>query len=171
MVAPSPTWNANVSKRDPAVTSRMMSAVRNKNSRAELALRHALHAGGLRYRLHCKDLPGRPDIAVKKYKLAIFVDGDFWHGNAHHVRGLSRLEDLFPSRTEWWVAKIQRTARRDAEVTKRLRAGGWTVVRIWESSVLGSPGDAAKRVFVLLGGTWLGGRKGLAQSLEGTRPL
>lgn len=132
--------------RDPAVTSKMMAAVRNKDSKAELALRRALHARGVRYRLHARDVLGRPDVVIRSKRLAVFVDGDFWHGNAHRLRGLDRLEDLFPNRTDWWMAKLEKTMARDRHVTAQLQAGGWTVVRIWESAVLASPEDAADRV-------------------------
>jgi DNA mismatch endonuclease (patch repair protein) len=136
--------------RDPAVTSKMMAKVRNKDSKAELALRRALHARGLRYRLHARDVLGRPDVVIRAKRLAVFVDGDFWHGNAHRLRGLDRLEDLFPNRTDWWMAKLTRTMERDREVTAGLIAQGWTVVRIWESDVLASPEDAADRVVAAL---------------------
>jgi DNA mismatch endonuclease, patch repair protein len=134
------------SRRDPAVTSRMMAAVRNKDSKAELALRRQLHARGLRYRLHARDVPGRPDLVMRKYRLAVFVDGDFWHGNAWKVRGLARFEDQFPTNRDFWVAKIRRNMQRDQEVTAALVANGWTVVRLWESEVLASPTGAADRV-------------------------
>jgi DNA mismatch endonuclease Vsr len=81
--------------RDPAVTSRMMARVRSKDSKAELALRRALHARGFRYRLHGKEVLGRPDIVNRSRRLAIFVDGDMWHGNEHHRRGLASLAELF----------------------------------------------------------------------------
>lgn len=133
-------------RRDPAVTSRMMSRVRNKDSRAELVLRSELHRRGLRFRLHARDVLGRPDVVNRSRRLAIFVDGDFWHGNAWRLRGLARLEDQFPTRTEWWVRKISRTMDRDRAVTAALQADGWTVVRIWESDVLADPSTAATRV-------------------------
>ncbi|MGH3549987.1 MAG: very short patch repair endonuclease [Pseudonocardiaceae bacterium] len=132
--------------RDPVVTSRMMSRVRSKDSKAELALRRALHARGFRYRLHGKKVFGRPDIVNRSRRLAIFVDGDMWHGNEHHRRGLASLADMFPSRTEWWVAKIEANMRRDREVTATLRGQGWTVIRLWESDILADPNDAAQRV-------------------------
>jgi DNA mismatch endonuclease, patch repair protein len=134
------------SGRDPAVTSRMMAAVRSKDSKAELALRQVLHSEGIRYRLHAKHVLGRPDLCIVKYKLAVFVDGDLWHGNAMKLRHLSRPEELFPSRTDWWTAKIQRNVQRDADVTERLKRAGWVVVRVWESEVLTSPGAAAQHV-------------------------
>jgi len=133
----------------------MMSRVRNKDSRAELALRRALHAAGLRYRLHAKDVTGRPDLVIRSRRLAVFVDGDLWHGNPEEVRrrGRSTLADLFPTRTEWWVAKIERTVQRDREVTTALREQGWTVVRLWEHDVLGDPERCARTVLDILKST------------------
>ncbi|SRR6266540_240942 len=133
-------------RRDPAVTSRMMAAVRNKDSKAELALRRELHARGVRFRLHARDVPGRPDLVIRKYRLAVFVDGDFWHGNAWRLRGLTRFEDQFPTNRDFWVKKIRRNMERDQEVTAALVAEGWTVVRLWESEVLAGPSAAADRV-------------------------
>lgn len=130
------------------MTSRMMSRVRNKDSRAELALRRALHAAGLRYRLHAPDVLGRPDLVIRSRRLAVFVDGDLWHGNPDEVRrrGRGSLAELFPTRTEWWVAKIERTVRRDREVTDGLRSQGWRVVRLWEHDVLRDPEGCARTV-------------------------
>ncbi len=134
--------------RDPAVTSRMMSAVRGKDTKPELALRRALHARGARYRLHPKDVFGRPDIVVRSRRLAVFVDGDLWHGNPAEWQRRRResLADLFPTRTEWWVDKITKTVERDREVDRRLAQLGWIVVRIWENDVLRDPEAAADRV-------------------------
>lgn len=132
-----------------------MSRVRNKDSKAELALRRALHAAGVRYRLHAPDVMGRPDIVIRSRRLAVFVDGDLWHGNPEEVRrrGRSSLAELFPTRTEWWVAKIERTMARDRDVTDTLRASGWTVIRLWEHDVLRDPGRCAAAVtHVLTGG-------------------
>jgi len=123
-----------------------MSAVRNRDSRAELALRRALHSRGFRYRLHAKDVLGRPDIVVRKYRLAVFVDGDLWHGNAWRLRNLTKLEDLFPTRTDWWVQKIRRNMARDRQVTNTLQASGWCVLRIWESEILRGPNASANSV-------------------------
>ena len=140
----------NPVKRDPAVTSRMMAAVRDRNSKAELALRRELHSHGVRYRLHARDVPGRPDIVWRGRKVAVFVDGDMWHGHAWKVRGLAKLEDLFPTNTEWWVSKIRRTEERDRHVNQELRREGWRVVRLWESDILASPAQAARRVMRVL---------------------
>lgn len=121
-------------QRDPTVTSRMMAAVRNKDSKAEWKIRRRLHAMGVRYRLHHK-IVGRPDIVFPRQRIAVFIDGDFWHGNAWRLRGLASLADLFPTRTDWWVAKITRNMERDADVTRTLRLQGWLVLRFWESDV------------------------------------
>lgn len=123
-----------------------MARVRSKDSKAELALRRALHSRGFRYRLHGKDVLGRPDIVNRARKLAVFVDGDLWHGNEHHRRGLASLAELFPTRTQWWVAKIEATMRRDHAVTSTLRAQGWTVIRLWASDILADPDAAAQHV-------------------------
>jgi DNA mismatch endonuclease (patch repair protein) len=128
------------------VTSRIMSAVRSKDSKAELALRRVLHSRGIRYRIHARDIVGRPDIVHRGHRIAVFVDGDLWHGNAHRLRGLERIDDLFPTRTEWWVAKINRNIARDLKVNEELRAAGWTVIRVWESEVLADPQAAAETV-------------------------
>lgn len=125
-----------------------MSRVRGKDTQPELALRRALHAAGMRYRLHPSDVPGRPDLVVRRVRFAVFVDGDMWHGNPDEWkrRGRESLADLFPTRTEHWVAKIQRNVQRDVEVNRQLRAAGWTVVRVWESEVRAAPAAAAARV-------------------------
>lgn len=125
-----------------------MSRVRSKNTKPELALRRALHAAGLRYRVNATDVIGRPDIVIRSRKLAIFVDGDMWHGNPAELtrRGRASLAELFPTRTQWWVDKIQRTMARDAIVNEELASAGWVVIRVWESDVLADPVAAAASV-------------------------
>src|ERR1700737_3098564 len=100
----------------------MMATVRSKNSRAEIALRSELHRRGIRFRLHGRDVMGRPDLIWRRRRIAVFVDGDMWHGNigTWKARGLSSMEEMFPNRTQWWVAKVRRTQARDAEVTAQL---------------------------------------------------
>lgn len=115
-----------------------MSSVRSEDTTPELAVRRRLWARGYRYRIHY-DLPGRPDLAFIGPRVAVFVDGDFWHGNAHRIRGLDSLEDLFPTSTEWWVTKIRRNMERDERVTATLRDRGWTVLRFWESRIKAEP--------------------------------
>lgn len=123
----------------------MMAAVRSKNTRAELALRHAVHKRGIRYRVHVKDVFGRPDLAIKRYRIAVFVDGDMWHGNEHKRRGLGSLEAMFPTNTEFWCDKIRRNMERDRLVDERLALEGWHTIRFWATDVVADP-DAAARV-------------------------
>lgn len=137
-------------RRSPETTSRIMSQVRNKDSKAELALRRELHSRGIRYRLHAADVPGRPDLVIRHLGLAVFVDGDMWHGNEHRRRGLTSISDMFPSNTDFWVAKITRNMERDKHVNEQLRSSGWTVIRLWASDVLASPAKAADNVITAL---------------------
>jgi DNA mismatch endonuclease (patch repair protein) len=129
-----------------------MARVSDKDSKAELALRRALHARGLRYRVHVKEVPGRPDLSIKSRRLAVFVDGDLWHGNPEEPRrrGRDTLADLFPTRTEWWVEKISRNVERDQRVNAQLSGAGWTVIRLWESAILADPAAAAALVLAAL---------------------
>ena len=89
---------------------------------------------------------GHPDVVIRKYRLAVFVDGDMWHGNEHIRRGLPNLEALFPTNTEFWCRKIRRNMERDHEVNAALRSDGWRIVRLWATDVLASPEDAATTV-------------------------
>lgn len=139
------------SARAPEVTSRMMSAVRSRNTKAEMLVRRELHRRGVRFRLHAKDVVGRPDIVWRGRRLAVFIDGDFWHGNAWRLRGLRSLDEMFPTRREWWVAKIRRNEVRDEEVNRILAEHGWTVLRFWESDVLTDVETVADRIQVALG--------------------
>jgi DNA mismatch endonuclease (patch repair protein) len=122
--------------RDEAVTSRIMASIRGKDGKAECRFRRALYARGIRYRKHYKRALGTPDVAIPWARVAVFIDGDFWHGNGWRLRGLPDLASLFPTRTEYWVAKITRNIERDKRYTAELERQGWTVLRFWESEVL-----------------------------------
>lgn len=130
----------------PDLTRRVMQSNRSTDTRPELILRRELHRRGIRYRLHARDVVGKPDLVVRKLRLAVFVDGDFWHGNRWRLRGLTRLEEDFHRNRDWWVAKIRRNVDRDREVDDRLAGEGWTVLRVWESDVLADVAAAADRV-------------------------
>lgn len=116
-----------------------------------MLVRRELHRRGVRFRLHAKDVVGRPDIVWRGRRLAVFIDGDFWHGNAWRLRGLRSLDEMFPTRREWWVAKIRRNEVRDEEVNRILAEHGWTVLRFWESDVLTDVETVADRIQVALG--------------------
>ncbi|MEO5338167.1 MAG: very short patch repair endonuclease [Magnetospirillum sp. WYHS-4] len=92
-----------------------------------MRVRRALWAAGLRYRLHAKMLPGRPDIVFPSRRIAVLVHGCFWHGH----EGCPRHR-IPKSRVEWWTAKINRNKKRDAEVRAALAAAGWAVIVLWE---------------------------------------
>lgn len=128
--------------RDPAMTSRIMAAVRSRDTKPEVSLRCALHARGIRYRLHPRDVVGCPDLVNRSRKVAVFVDGDFWHANPAEWRrrGFASMEAQFPSpkRAEW-VSKLRRNVERDAEVNAALASDGWHVIRVWESEVRADP--------------------------------
>src|SRR4051812_33828124 len=145
---------ARLGPRDASVTSAIMSKVRSKDTKAELALRRVLHAHGVRYRLHARDLIGSPDLVNRSRRVAVFVDGDMWHGNPAEPsrRGRDSFADLFPTRTEWWLAKIERNKARDAEVTEALTKAGYRVIRLWERDVLADPQAAAEPVLAVLRG-------------------
>ena len=138
--------------RDPEVTSRIMRRIKSRDTKPELALRRAVHAKGGRFRLQARDVPGRPDLVVRSRKVAVFVDGDLWHGNPEEWRrrGHEQLAGMFPTRTDWWVNKIERNITRDQLVNRQLADQGWRVLRIWASDVLSDPEQAATRVLALL---------------------
>lgn len=123
--------------RDSAVTSRIMSAVRSKGSKAETALGKAMWRLGLRYRKHPKYILGRPDYAFLRPKVVVFCDGDFWHGQGWRERGFHSWDDQFEglNNSEFWKDKIRRNIVRDKQVNKELRYAGWVVIRYLESVI------------------------------------
>lgn len=121
--------------RTPEITHKIMSAVKSKNTKPELALRQALWARGLRYRVNMKSLKGKPDVVFTRAKMVVFCDGDFWHGHNWAIRGLSSLEEELEKYTQFWRDKILGNIRRDKEHTAFLEAEGWNVIRIWESDI------------------------------------
>ena len=109
-----------------------MSRIRGKDTAPEMTVRRLLHAAGLRYRLHRRDLPGRPDVVLPRHAAAVQVHGCFWHG---HACPLFRLPG---TRTEFWQAKIEGNRRRDAAAEAALRALGWRTLIVWECSLKGA---------------------------------
>lgn len=123
--------------REPAVTSRIMAAVHSRDTRPEMRLRKALFARGYRYRVHYRSVAGKPDIAFPRKQVAIFVDGDFWHGNSWKARGFKSLEAQFRAwnNPEFWIAKVKSNIARDRKVNRELSRQGWIVLRVWESQL------------------------------------
>ena len=111
----------------PEKRSHIMSMIRSKNTKPELIVRRFLFQHGFRFRINVRRLPGTPDIVLRKYHTAIFVNGCFWHGH-------EGCPDFRPprSRVEWWTAKLRRNQERDARVREKLRSMGWQTMVIWE---------------------------------------
>ncbi len=128
---------------DKKTRSYNMSQIRSTNTKPELLVRKFLHAQGYRYRLHDKKLPGHPDIVLPKYKTIIFIHGCFWHGHAN-----CKYYKVPQTRTEWWLAKINRNKANDAKAAKALKKEGWKVITVWECSL--KPAKADKTLTRLL---------------------
>lgn len=107
----------------------LMSRIRSKNTKPELAVRSVLHRLGYRFRLHRKDLPGRPDIVLPKHRKIILVQGCFWHGHT------CQLASKPKSNQSYWEAKIETNRARDARNLAALREKGWIVLELWECEV------------------------------------
>jgi DNA mismatch endonuclease, patch repair protein len=124
-----------------------MRAVRTRDTAPELALAAALRRHGLRFRRHY-GLVGTPDIAFPRRRVAIFVHGDYWHGNSWRARGFASLEDQFARwrNGAWWLRKVSANVRRDERQRRQLRRAGWRALRIWESDIERDVERCARRV-------------------------
>ena len=107
--------------------SELMAGIRGRDTAPELAIRRIAHRMGLRFRLHRRDLPGRPDIVFPKFRSAVFVHGCFWHQH-----GGCRFAHIPKSRVTYWTQKFSRNVARDRSNEEALRALGWRVIVIWE---------------------------------------
>ncbi|OZY47731.1 very short patch repair endonuclease [Pseudomonas lundensis] len=120
---------------DPDTRSKMMSAIRGKNTVPEMVVRRFLHARGYRYRLHRKDLPGTPDLVLTRLKVCIFVHGCFWHRHPGCALATSPK-----TRPEFWSEKFQKNVERDLANIEALKTAGWNVLIIWECQLKKDPG-------------------------------
>lgn len=116
---------------DPATRSRMMSGIRGKNTKPELLVRKYLHTRGLRYRLHVKNLPGKPDLVFPKYRTVVFVHGCFWH---HHAG--CKYATMPSSRPDFWATKLSDNVARDQYQHTALDGLGWRVIVVWECELM-----------------------------------
>ncbi len=116
-----------------AKRSEIMSKVRSTNTQPELLVRKFLFSEGLRFRLHQKNLPGKPDIVLKKYRAIVLVNGCFWHGHANCKRGKSPK-----SKQDFWIPKIEQNRKRDRLNVLKLKKQGWRVFIIWECQLVAS---------------------------------
>ncbi len=114
-------------REDPETRSRIMRAVKSRDTAPEMTVRSMIHRMGYRFRLHRKDLPGKPDIVFPSLKRAIFVHGCFWHGH-----DCARGDRAPKANADYWQSKIARNRNRDASNTVALRTAGWQVAVIWE---------------------------------------
>ena len=121
--------------REASITHRVMASIKSKDTEPELLVRQALWKRGLRYRVNVRTLPGKPDIVFTRAKIAIFCDGDFWHGHNWAVRGMASLEEELNSYSEFWRSKILSNIERDSKNTLALTESGWIVIRLWESDI------------------------------------
>ena len=112
---------------DKETRSYNMSRIKGKDTKPEILVRKFLHAQGFRYRLHVKNLPGKPDIVLPKYKIVIFVHGCFWHGHEN-----CKYFVVPKTRSEWWLNKINGNIANDKKTLTSLQDLGWKVIEIWE---------------------------------------
>lgn len=119
----------------PTRRSEIMARVRSRDTKPEMVVRRLVHAMGYRYRLHAKDLPGKPDLVFRSRKKVVFIHGCFWHRHAECA--LARLPK---SRQDFWLPKLDANRQRDAKNECALRAAGWGVLTIWECEL----GDVAR---------------------------
>jgi DNA mismatch endonuclease Vsr len=125
---------------------RNMRAVKSTNTKPERTIREMLHSLGYRFRLHKRDLPGKPDIVFTAKRKAIEVRGCFWHGHGCHPLGL-----LPKARPDYWRPKISQTKERDTKNMAALREAGWEVLELWECCIRKAPDDIKKKLRAFLG--------------------
>ena len=118
-----------------------MSRIRGKNTTPEILLRRRLHRAGYRFRLHTPDLPGKPDVVLRKYKTVIFIHGCFWHRHKN-CPGAT----IPKTNVEFWLEKFRRTVERDRRKKKDLKKAGWQVITVWECQLKKDLENTIKRV-------------------------
>lgn len=131
--------------RSPEITHKIMSSIHSKGTNPERLLGSALYNLGLRYRKHY-NIIGNPDIVFVKARLAIFCDGDFWHGNNWKIRGLNSFEEELAGYTHFWANKILTNVKRDKKVNTTLKKNGWKVLRYWENEIKGDADKVASQI-------------------------
>jgi DNA mismatch endonuclease (patch repair protein) len=125
-----------------------MSAVKSKDTIPEKLLGKAMWKLGLRYR-KCYKIKGTPDFVFVKYKIAVFCDGDFWHGNGWRIRRFKNRQEEQATYSRFWANKVRENILRDKAVNKYLRKNGWVVLRFWESQIKKRPADCGLRILTV----------------------
>ena len=128
----------------PEQRSYCMSRIKGKDTGLERLVRSKLHKRGLRFRKHVKGLPGKPDVVFPTARVAVFIDGDFWHGY--------RLPAWESGLSKFWKHKIQRNRQRDKRNFAKLRAMGWNVIRLWQHEVERDPDKCIERIVSAVSG-------------------
>ncbi len=126
---------------DKKTRSLMMKGIRSKNTNPELIIRKMLHSHGFRFRLHPNHLPGKPDLILPKYHIAIFINGCFWHGHSCNLFKWPKTN------AEFWKNKITKNKTRDLKNVRNLVSQEWRVLRIWECSLKGTTNIGYERIF------------------------
>lgn len=127
----------------PEVRSKIMQSIKGKSTKIEVILAKALWHKGIRYRKNDRSVFGTPDISIKKYKIAIFVDGEFWHGKDWN-------ENRIDTNKDFWNRKIKNNIARDELVNKTLGEQGWTVLRFWEKDVKNELGSCIDSIISII---------------------
>ena len=130
-----------------ASRSRNMAAIKSNGTKPEMMVRSITHKLGFRFRLHARDLPGKPDLVFRARKKVIFVHGCFWH---QHRKKSCKNGRMPKSRVEYWLPKLERNAARDKTNKRQLRQLGWRVLELWECDILKSPEMTGNRVQAFL---------------------
>jgi DNA mismatch endonuclease (patch repair protein) len=138
-----------------------MSRIRGKDTKPEMLVRRGLHARGLRYRLHDRKLPGRPDLVLAKYHTAVFIHGCFWHA---HGCALSKLP---ATRQDFWQQKLDGNVAHDQKSIAALQADGWRVLVVWECALRG-PGRLGEAVTGDRAASWISASDGTSMEIEGS---
>ncbi len=129
-----------------AKRSEMMSKIRSKETKPEVAFRKMLWHNGIRYRKNVKKLPGSPDIVLGKHKLIVFIDGEFWHGFHWEQK-----KDRIKSNRAFWIPKIERNMQRDRQNNQKLKEMGYTVLRFWANDIKKHPEICLQQVLGFVG--------------------
>lgn len=122
-----------------------MSKIKSNNTKAEILIRKALWKKNIRFRINNKSLFGKPDITIKKYKLVVFIDGEFWHGYNWEEKKLK-----IKANRDYWIPKIERNMRRDYEVNNHYAEHGWKVFRFWEKQVKKSFNECLQEILLYI---------------------
>ncbi len=136
--------------------SQMMAGIHARNTKPEIAIRRLLHKSGFRFRIHNDELPGKPDIVLKKYRAIIFVHGCFWHRHQCHLFKWPK------TRAEFWKTKINRNVLNDKKAIRDLHIADWRICVVWECSVKGTKKKSSSHMEKLIK-NWLDSNKNMVE--------